>query len=95
MPHVFWIIGLTLLLTAGLLTAGTAAAQQCRSVYRLGETVPPGCQDRLRTGLPAYQQWGEGFGGTVATPSRSPATPAPHPEWRYFGGYNALYGFGR
>ena len=90
MRHILLLIALT------LLTAGTAAAQQapCRSVYRLGEYVPPACQDRQRTGVPAYQRWGEGFGATQTTPPHAPAA-ASRPDWRYFGGYNAAYGFGR
>lgn len=86
-----------LALLLALLTAPSALAQQapCRSYYRVGEYVPPGCQDRQRAGAPVYQSWGGGFGsGTSNTPG-SPGSPRPHPEWRYFGGYNALYGFGR
>ena len=76
------------------LAAPSALAQQapCRSYYRVGEYVPPGCQDRHRSGLPVYQSWGGGFGSGTAT---APGSPRPHPDWRYFGGYNALYGFGR
>jgi hypothetical protein len=83
-------IGLSLLVV--LLAAPNAVAQQtaCRSYYRAGEYVPPGCQERLRSAPPIYQSWGGGFGsGTSNLP------PASHQGWRYFGGYNALYGFGR
>jgi hypothetical protein len=83
-----------LALLLALLAAPSALAQQspCRSYYHVGEYVPPGCQDRQRSGVPVYQSWGGGFGSGTAT---TPASPTPHPEWRYFGGYNALYGFGR
>jgi len=83
-------IGLALLVA--LLPASSASAQQaaCRSNYRAGEYVPPACQARQSPGAPVYQSWGGGFGsGTANLP------PAPHPGWRHFGGYNALYGFGR
>ena len=85
-------IGLALFVA--LLAAPSAFAQQtaCRSYYRAGEYVPPGCQDRQRSGAPVYQSWGGGFGSGA---SNSPRSPAPHQDWRYFGGYNALYGFGR
>jgi hypothetical protein len=44
--------------------------------------------------LPNYRRWGEGFGATSAV--RQPPSPSDaRPDWRYFGGYNALYGFGR
>lgn len=79
-----------------LLSLGSAAAQQlpCRAMYRLGETVPAACKDRQQTGLPAYLRWGEGYGVALAAPSRPPASVDSH-EWRYFGGHNAVYGFGR
>ena len=83
-------IGLALLVA--LLAAPGASAQQapCRSYYRAGEYVPPACQEHLRSRVPVYQSWGGGFGaGTSQLPPAS-----PH-GWRYFGGYNALYGFGR
>jgi hypothetical protein len=86
----FWVM------PALLLAAGSAAAQQspCRP-YRAGDNAPPGCQTRQRATAPAYQSWGGGFGATTATPQSSAAAPAPRPDWRYFGGYNAAYGFGR
>ena len=79
-----------------LLSVTGAAAQQasCRSTYRLGEPIPPACQDRLRTGLPAYMRWGEGYGATATVPQQ-PTVSSTRPEWRYFGGHNAAYGFGR
>jgi hypothetical protein len=83
-----------LALVVTLLTASTASAQQaaCRSHYRAGEYVPPGCQARQSPGTPVYQSWGGGFGSDA---SSAPRSPASHRDWRYFGGYNALYGFGR
>lgn len=80
-----------------LLAAPSALAQQaaCRSNYRLGEYVPPRCQDRQRSGVPVYQSWDGGFGSGTGSMPGSPGAPRPRPEWRYFGGYNALYGFGR
>ena len=81
-------------LLLGLLAAPSALAQQapCRSYYSVGEYAPPGCQDRQRAGTPVYRSWDGGFGSGTST---TPGSPKPHPEWRYFGGYNALYGFGR
>ena len=77
-----------------LLTAASASAQQaaCRPDYRAGEYVPPGCQERQNSGVPIYQSWGGGFGsGASNVPPSSTSTR----DWRYFGGYNALYGYGR
>jgi hypothetical protein len=45
--------------------------------------------------MPVYQSWGGGFGSSAPTSPGSSAAPVRHPDWRYFGGYNALYGFGR
>jgi hypothetical protein len=86
-----------LALLLALLATSSALAQQapCRSYYRVGEYAPPGCQDRQRAGTPVYQSWGGGFGSGPSTTPGSRDSPKPHPEWRYFGGYNALYGFGR
>lgn len=80
-----------------LLAASSASAQQapCRSYYRTGEYIPPGCQDRQGPGMPVYQSWGGGFGSSAPTSPGSSAAPVRRPDWRYFGGYNALYGFGR
>lgn len=91
MRRIYWA------LLVALLAAPSAWAQQalCRSYYRTGEYVPPGCQGRQRSGVPVYQSWSGGFGSGAATAPGSPGAPRPHPEWRYFGGYNALYGFGR
>ena len=86
-----------LALLLALLAAPSALAQQapCRSYYRVGEYVPPRCQHGQHSGAPVYQSWDGGFGSGTSTTLGSPGSPKPHPEWRYFGGYNALYGFGR
>ena len=86
----FWVVAVL------LLSVASAAAQQarCRPMYRLGEAIPPGCQDRQKTGLPPYLRWGEGYGATPAMPAPPPVASEGH-EWRYFGGHNAVYGFGR
>ena len=83
-----------LVLLMALLAASSASAQQaaCRQYYRAGEFVPPACQTRQGPGAPVYQSWGGNFGSGT---SNLPPSPAPHQNWRYFGGYNALYGFGR
>ncbi len=87
MTKLIWIVGMI------LLSAGEAAAQQqgpCRSMYQLGETVPAACRDAHKSGVPAYQRWGEGYGST------GPTRPTlPDPGWRYQGGYSLNYGFGR
>jgi hypothetical protein len=82
-----------LALLIALLAAPSASAQRaCRHAYRAGEYVPPGCQARQSPGAPVYQSWGGNFGS--GTPNLPHAPGAAH-DWRYFGGYNALYGFGR
>ena len=83
-----------LALLVSLMAASSASAQQaaCRYSYRAGDYVPPGCQARQSSGAPVYQSWGGNFGSGT---SNLPNAPAAHHDWRYFGGYNALYGFGR
>jgi len=67
----------------------------CRSVYLLGEQVPPGCQAAARNGGgPDYRRWGEGSGATVAKPAPDDRRPSEYGLY-HFGGHNALYGFGR
>ncbi len=73
-------------------TAGRQTA--CRSVYLLGERVPPGCPTPHRGGVPEYQRWGTGSGATTATPSPDTRRPADYGLY-HFGGHNALYGLGR
>jgi hypothetical protein len=63
----------------------------CRSVYLLGERVPPGCQAARRSGVPEYQRWEEGTGTSTRPDTRRPADYGLY----HFGGHNALYGFGR
>jgi hypothetical protein len=91
MRRIAWVAGVMLVM---LLSAGTGEAQQapCRASYRLGDPVPFYCRDAQKTGLPSYRRWGEGHGAARAGPS---AAPLPGREWRYFGGYNSAYGFGR
>ena len=83
-----------LALLVAVLAVPSALAQQmpCRPNYRPGEYAPPGCQVHPPPGMPVYQSWGSGFGTSTST---LPRAPAPRHDWRYFGGYNALYGFGR
>ncbi len=77
-----------------LILANAASAQAaCRNLYRLGESVPAGCRDRLATGLPAYQRWGEGFGAAVPAPG--PSNMAARFDPNYRGGHSPIYGFGR
>jgi hypothetical protein len=66
----------------------------CRSVYLLGEMVPPGCQVVRQGGLPEYRQWGEGSGATMTAPPPDYRRPADYGLF-HLGGHNALYGFGR
>lgn len=73
-------------------TAGRQTA--CRSVYLLGERVPPGCPAPRRGGLPEYRQWDEGNGTTSATPPPDNLRPSDYGLY-HFGGHNALYGLGR
>jgi hypothetical protein len=82
-----------LALLVGLFAAPSASAQQaaCRYSQRAGAYVPPGCQARQRP-APIYQGWGGNFGSGA---SNVPHAPGAGHDWRYFGGYNALYGFGR
>lgn len=81
-------------LVVALLAASDASAQQaaCRYSNRTGEYLPRGCQARQNPVSPVYQSWGGNFGSGA---SNVPGTAVPHHDWRYFGGYNALYGFGR
>jgi hypothetical protein len=52
-----YVLALTLAASA---TPVYAQQTACRSVYFLGEVVPPGCQGgRQVSGVPAYQQWGD------------------------------------
>jgi len=83
-----------LALLIALLAASGASAQRagCRYSYRAGEYVPPACQVRQGPGAPVYQSWGGNFGSGTAN---APSAPGAAHDWRYFGGYNALYGFGR
>ena len=73
-------------------TAGRQTA--CRSVYLLGERVPPGCPAPRRGGLPEYQRWDQGQGTTSAAPTLDTRRPADYGLY-HFGGHNALYGLGR
>lgn len=73
-------------------TAGRQTA--CRSVYLLGERVPPGCPAPRRGGVPEYQRWDEGHGTTSATSPPDTRRPADYGLY-HFGGHNALYGLGR
>ena len=66
----------------------------CRSMYLLGETVPPGCQAARRGGPPEYQRWGDGHGSTSRTPPPDNRRPADYGLY-HFAGHNALYGLGR
>jgi hypothetical protein len=66
----------------------------CRSVYLLGERVPPGCPVARRAGTPEYQRWGTGSGATMRTPSPDTRRPSDYGLY-HFGGHNALYGLGR
>jgi hypothetical protein len=66
----------------------------CRSMYLLGEKVPPGCHAGRNGGGPDYRRWGEGSGATVAIPARNDRRPSEYGLY-HFGGHNALYGFGR
>jgi hypothetical protein len=70
-------------------TAGRQTA--CRSVYLLGERVPPGCPTPHRGGLPEYQWWNE---GQSTTPAPDDLRPSDYGLY-HFGGHNALYGLGR
>ena len=71
-------------------TAGRQTA--CRSVYLLGERVPPGCPTPRQGGLPEYQRWNEGQSTT--TPAPDDLRPSDYGLY-HFGGHNALYGLGR
>ena len=73
-------------------TSGRQTA--CRSVYLLGERVPPGCPASRRSGVPEYQRWGPGQGTTSATPAPDNLRPSDYGLY-HFGGHNALYGLGR
>jgi hypothetical protein len=73
-------------------TAGRQTA--CRSVYLLGERVPPGCPTPRRGGVPEYQRWDQGQGTTSAAPAPDNRRPADYGLY-HFGGHNALYGLGR
>jgi hypothetical protein len=66
----------------------------CRSVYLLGEKVPPGCAAAHNSGLPEYRRWEEGSGTTSTAPSPGTRRPSDYGPY-HFGGHNALYGFGR
>jgi hypothetical protein len=66
----------------------------CRSVYLLGERVPPGCPTPRKGGLPEYRRWEEGHGTTSATPPLDNLRPSDYGLY-HFGGHNALYGLGR
>jgi len=66
----------------------------CRSVYLLGEKVPPGCQAARKGGLPEYQRWEEGSGATGTARPADTRRPSDYGLY-HFGGHNALYGFGR
>jgi hypothetical protein len=84
----FWIAFATIFLAA------PAGAQQaaCRSVYMLGEAVPAHCRASVRSGVPAYQQWGDGrVVGTQGRPEQGPMLY----DRRYQSGYNSSYGLGR
>src|SRR6266568_5029003 len=65
----------------------------CRSVYLLGERVPPGCPAARRSGPPEYQRWGDGHGTNSATQLPDSRRPADYGLY-HFGGHNALYGLG-
>jgi hypothetical protein len=77
-----------------MMTDAASAQSACRSMYRLGESVPAACRDRLATGLPAYQRWGEGLGAAMPAPASSGMTAA-RLEPNYRGGHGPIYGFGR
>ena len=66
----------------------------CRSVYLLGEKVPPGCQAARQGGVPEYQRWEQGSGTSGTTRQPDNRRPADYGLY-HFGGHNALYGFGR
>ena len=66
----------------------------CRSMYLLGEKVPPGCQAARKGGLPEYQRWEEGSGATGTARPADTRRPSDYGLY-HFGGHNALYGFGR
>ena len=66
----------------------------CRSVYLLGEKVPPGCQAGRKGGLPEYQRWEEGPGAIGTARPADTRRPSDYGLY-HFGGHNALYGFGR
>jgi hypothetical protein len=85
MPRIFFA------LLVGLFAASSASAQQaaCRYSQRADSYV--GCQAR-QSPAPVYRSWGGNFGSGASNVPRAPG--ASH-DWRYFGGYNALYGFGR
>jgi hypothetical protein len=69
----------------------------CRSLYLLGEKAPPGCNLMRNGARPDYRRWGEGSGAMVAIPARDHRRPSEYGLYHFdhFGGYNALYGFGR
>jgi hypothetical protein len=73
-------------------TAGRQTA--CRSVYLLGERVPPGCPAGRRGATPEYQRWNDGHGSTSAAPTLDTRRPSDYGLY-HFGGHNALYGLGR
>jgi hypothetical protein len=66
----------------------------CRNMYLLGEKAPPGCPAVRNSGGLDYRLWGEGSGATVAAQRRDRRRPSEYGLY-HFGGYNALYGFGR
>jgi len=55
-PLSFVTVSVTLLITVA------ASAQPCKSIYQLGETIPPGCQT---SGSSPWRQWGEGYPGAA------------------------------